>query len=76
MIITEELRAKILLHLPADYLKKGKEETGYSKSMIYKVLHEGHENDTISQWLVATAKTGKVNKEKSHKSIYKIASQL
>lgn len=76
MIITEELRAKILLHLPDDYQKRGAEALGYSRSMIYKVLHEGNENDEIAEWLFKTSKAEKERKEKVHRSLSKIAEQL
>ncbi len=76
MIITEELRAKILLHLPEDYQKQGAEAISYSRSMIYKVLHEGHDNDIIAEWLINTAKEEKARKERKHKSLIKIAEQL
>lgn len=76
MIITEELRNKILLHLPDDYQKQGNEATGYSKSMIYKVLYEGHENDIIANWLFNTALKIKKEKKEAEKSLSAIAKQL
>jgi hypothetical protein len=76
MIITEELRAKILLHLPADYQKQGADATGFSRSMIYKVLHEEQENDTIAEWLIDTAQNIKKQKDKTHKKLSGIAEQL
>lgn len=63
MIIDNELREKLAAHLPDDYLKQGSEETGYSRSMIYKVMHEGHKNKTIADWLIETAL--KVKNEKN-----------
>jgi hypothetical protein len=76
MIITEELRNKILLHLPDDYQKQGSEATGYSKSMVYKVLHEGHSNDAIAEWLTHTALKAKREKEKNQNKLAQIAKQL
>lgn len=76
MIITEELRNKILLHLPSDYQKQGEDATGYSRSMIYKVLHEGHGNEVIAKWLVHAAVENKKKKEKSQKELSSISKQL
>ena len=76
MIITEKLRNKILLHLPEDYQKRGNEATGYSRSMIYKVLHEGQENDIIANWLFNTALKIKKEKEQADKTLSAIAKQL
>lgn len=76
MIITEKVRNKILLHLPDDYQKQGNEATGFSRSMIYKVLYEGHENDTIANWLLRTALEIKKQKEESDKHLSAIAKQL
>jgi hypothetical protein len=76
MIITEELRAKILLHLPKDYQKRGQEATGFSRSMIYKVLHEGQQNDLIAEWLMSTARKIKTERQKSNHKLSKIAQQL
>jgi hypothetical protein len=64
MIIDEELRNKLVEHLPNDYAKRGEESTGYSRSMIYKVLHEEHDNSTIADWLILTAMKEKKAKEK------------
>jgi len=76
MIITEELRNKIVLHLPSDYQKQGEDATGYSRSMIYKVLHEGHSNKKIAKWLIHTALKIKAQKEKETKELSAIAKQL
>lgn len=76
MIITEKLRTKILLHLPDDYQKRGHEATGFSRSMIYKVLHEEHENDVIARWLLDTAVEFKKAKEETTKELSSIAKQL
>jgi hypothetical protein len=76
MIITEKVRNKILLHLPKDYQKQGEEETGFSRSMIYKVLHEEQENDTIALWLISKAKVEKELKEQTAHKLSKIAEQL
>lgn len=76
MIITEKLRAKILLHLPSDYQKQGAEVTGYSRSMIYKVLHEGYENDKIATWLLSISKHTKEAREKTDHELSKLAQQL
>lgn len=76
MIITEEVRTKILLHLPKDYQKQGAEATGHSRSMIYKVLHEGQENEKIATWLITTAANAKKLKEKNQKKLSHIAEQL
>lgn len=76
MIITEKLRAKILLHLPKDYQKQGEEETGFSRSMIYKVLHEGQDNDMIAEWLINKAHHIKLKKKKRSHKLSRIASQL
>jgi hypothetical protein len=76
MIITDELRAKILLHLPNDYQSQGSKETGYSRSMIYKVLHEKQDNHIIAKWLINKAKELKLAKEKADHKLSKIALQL
>lgn len=76
MIITEEYRNKILLHLPKDYQKQGAEATGYSKAMIYKVLHEEQENEVIATWLITTADAIKKKQEKLKKKLSHIAEQL
>jgi hypothetical protein len=55
MIIDIELRAKIAVYLPADYVKQCAEATGYSKSMIHKVMHEEADNTVIAEWLINTA---------------------
>jgi hypothetical protein len=72
MIIDNELRAKIAVYLPADYVKQCAEDTGYSKSMIHKVMHEEADNTTISEWLIHTAL-----KIKNHQSeLLQISKQL
>lgn len=76
MIITEELRAKLLPHLPDDYQKQGSEATGFSRSMIYKVLHEEQENEKIYDWLIHTALKTKRMKELKEKKRMKITEQL
>jgi len=76
MIITEEVRTKILLHLPKDYQKQGNLATGYSKAMIYKVLHEGQANEEIAKWLIETAAAEKKKKDKAHKNLARLAEQL
>jgi hypothetical protein len=63
MIIDNELREKLVGHLPDDYLKQGSEATGYSRSMIYKVMHDGYENQIIAEWLVTTALKVKNDRE-------------
>jgi hypothetical protein len=55
MIIDNELRAKIAPFLPADYVKQCAEATGFSKSMVHKVMHDGQENIDIAEWLINTA---------------------
>ena len=76
MIIDEELRAKVEPYLPKDYQKKGADQTGFSRSMIYKVLHEGQDNVTVSDWLIHTALKNKRVKERAEKKLSLIAKQL
>jgi hypothetical protein len=76
MIITQEVRAKILLHLPKDYQKQGNRATGYSKAMIYKVLHEEQPNEAIAEWLMKAAASEKKKREKAHKNLARLAEQL
>lgn len=76
MIIDQELRKKLIEHLPDDYQKQGNEATGFSRSMIYKVLHEGAENDTIYDWLVSTALKAKKKKDQETARRAAIAKQL
>jgi hypothetical protein len=63
MIIDIELRAKIAVYLPADYVKQCAEATGYSKSMIHKVMHEEADNSVIAEWLINTALKFKTQQE-------------
>jgi hypothetical protein len=76
MIITDELRAKLLLHLPDNYQKQCHEATGYSRAMVNKVMNEGHENDTIYDWLEKTALRNKRIKAAAERRRKQTARQL
>lgn len=76
MIITAELRAKLLSHLPDDYQKQCAESTGYSRPMVNKVMNEEHENDIIYDWLESTALKNKRAKEAAEKKRLERQKQL
>ncbi len=76
MIIDKELRAKLVKHLPDDYQKQGSKATGFSRSMIYKVLHEQVQNQVVLDWLIHAALANKERKAELIRRQAKLAKQL
>ncbi len=76
MIIDSELRKKLTRHLPSDYQKQGAKATGFSRSMIYKVLSGLVEQDEIAEWLIHKALQIKNDKDKKRSKLSEIAKEL
>ncbi len=76
MTITEELRKRIAPHLPDSFRGIIAKQTGYSESMVSKVLNEGQYNVKIAAALIELAKKTKEEKEKEQERLQRLADQL
>jgi hypothetical protein len=76
MTISEEQRKRISMHLPDTFRAIIAEKTGYSQSMVSKVLHNGQPNAVVAEALIELAMKTKLEKEKEHKRLSRLAEQL
>lgn len=76
MTITEELRKRIAPHLPDSFRGIIALQTGYSESMVSKVLNEGQPNAKIAAALIELAKKTKEEKEREQERLNRLADQL
>lgn len=76
MTITEELRKRIAPHLPDSFRGIIAKQTGYSESMVSKVLNEEQPNVKIAAALIELAKKTKEEKEKELERLRRLADQL
>jgi hypothetical protein len=76
MTITEELRKRIAPHLPDGFRGIIAQQTGYSESMVSKVLNEGRPNVKIAAALLELAKQTKEENEKELERLKRLADQL
>ncbi len=76
MTITEDLRKRITPHLPDSFRGIIAKQTGYSESMVSKVLNEGQPNVKIAAALIELAKKTKEENEKEQQRLKAIADQL
>ncbi|MBI3232020.1 MAG: hypothetical protein HYZ51_03005 [Candidatus Doudnabacteria bacterium] len=76
MTITEELRNRIAPHLPDSFRGIIAKQTGYSESMVSKVLNEGQPNVKIAAALIELARKTKEENEKEQERLKRLADQL
>ncbi len=76
MTITDDLRKRITPHLPDSFRGIIAKQTGYSESMVSKVLNEGQPNVKIVAALIELAKKSKEENEKEQERLNRLADQL
>lgn len=76
MTITDDLRKRITPHLPDSFRGIIAKQTGYSESMVSKVLNEGQYNVKIAAALIELAKKNKEEKEREQERLKRLADLL